>query len=86
MSGPLVFSEVYGAKNHWDVEFLFLGERDQVGQHPADRGHPGREDAGLGAEPDRLHGDPSVGHAQHPGHRDVRAKPGHGRLPREITY
>lgn len=35
LTGPLVFSEVYGAKNHWDLEFVFLGERDQVGQHPA---------------------------------------------------
>ncbi len=33
--GPRVFSEVYGAKNHWDLEFVFLGERDQIAQHPA---------------------------------------------------
>jgi len=25
---------VYGPKNHWDLEFIFVGERDQVGQHP----------------------------------------------------
>lgn len=35
LTGPRVFSEVYGAKNHWDLEFVFLGERDQVAQHPA---------------------------------------------------
>ena len=35
LNGPRVFSEVYGAKNHWDLEFIFLGERDQVAQHPA---------------------------------------------------
>jgi ADP-ribose pyrophosphatase YjhB (NUDIX family) len=35
LSGPRTFSEVYGSKNHWDIEFVFLGERDQVAQHPA---------------------------------------------------
>ena len=35
LNGPLVFSEVYGPKNHWDLEFVFLGERNQIGQHPA---------------------------------------------------
>ncbi|TLZ95955.1 MAG: NUDIX hydrolase [Methanobacteriota archaeon] len=35
LNGPHVFSEVYGAKNHWDLEFVFLGERDQIAQHPA---------------------------------------------------
>ncbi len=35
LSGPRVFSEVYGAKNHWDLEFVFLGNRDQAAQHPA---------------------------------------------------
>lgn len=35
MEGPHVFSEVYGSKNHWDIEFVFLGERDQIAQHPA---------------------------------------------------
>jgi len=34
LDGPRVFSEVYGAKNHWDLEFVFLGERDQAAQHP----------------------------------------------------
>src|SRR5947208_400684 len=34
-NGPDVFPEVYGAKNHCDLEFVFLGERDQIGQHPA---------------------------------------------------
>lgn len=27
LEGPFVFSEVYGPMNHWDLEFLFLGER-----------------------------------------------------------
>jgi len=35
LTGPHVFSEVYGAKNHWDLEFVFAGERDQIAQHPA---------------------------------------------------
>jgi ADP-ribose pyrophosphatase YjhB (NUDIX family) len=35
LEGPHVFSEVYGAKNHWDLHFVFIGERDQIGQHPA---------------------------------------------------
>lgn len=35
LSGPRVFSEVYGTKNHWDLELVFLGERDQIAQHPA---------------------------------------------------
>ncbi len=35
LNGPQVFSEVYGAKNHWDLEFVFIGERGQIGQHPA---------------------------------------------------
>jgi len=35
LDGPYVFSEVYGSKNHWDIHFVFLGEREQVGQHPA---------------------------------------------------
>jgi len=35
LEGPQTFSEVYGPKNHWDLEFVFLGERDQIGQHPA---------------------------------------------------
>jgi len=30
VSGPLVFSEVYGSSNHWDMEFVFTGERDQT--------------------------------------------------------
>jgi ADP-ribose pyrophosphatase YjhB (NUDIX family) len=29
LQGPLVFSEVYGPKKHWDIEFVFLGEMDQ---------------------------------------------------------
>ena len=35
LEGPHVFSEVYGAKNHWDLHFVFIGERDQIAQHPA---------------------------------------------------
>jgi ADP-ribose pyrophosphatase YjhB (NUDIX family) len=35
LAGPEVFSEVYGAKNHWDLEFVFVGERDQIARHPA---------------------------------------------------
>jgi len=27
LEGPLVFSEVYEPLNHWDLEFLFLGQR-----------------------------------------------------------
>ena len=27
--GPMVFSEVYGLKNHWDLEFIFTGERSE---------------------------------------------------------
>jgi ADP-ribose pyrophosphatase YjhB (NUDIX family) len=30
LDGPLVFSEVYGPESHWDLEFLFQGERDEV--------------------------------------------------------
>lgn len=30
LEGPLVFSEVYGPMNHWDLEFLFQGERDST--------------------------------------------------------
>ena len=32
---PLIFSEVYGPMNHWDLEFIYLGERDQAPVHPA---------------------------------------------------
>jgi ADP-ribose pyrophosphatase YjhB (NUDIX family) len=30
LEGPIVFSEVYGPMNHWDLEFLFSGELDEV--------------------------------------------------------
>lgn len=30
LEGPLIFSEVYGPVSHWDLEFLFLGERDKA--------------------------------------------------------
>ncbi len=35
LQGPSVFSEVYGPKSHWDLEFVFSGERSQVRQHSA---------------------------------------------------
>lgn len=35
LEGPWVFSEVYGPKGHWDLEFLFSGERAEVRPHPA---------------------------------------------------
>jgi len=30
LTGPYVFSDVYGPKNHWDLEFIFIGEREKV--------------------------------------------------------
>lgn len=30
LTGPYVFSEVYGPKNHWDIEYIFTGEREGV--------------------------------------------------------
>lgn len=30
LDGPLAFSEVYGSSNHWDLEFLYLGERSDA--------------------------------------------------------
>lgn len=33
LEGPLVFSEAYGPASHWDLEFLFLGERDKAPSH-----------------------------------------------------
>ncbi|MDG7016644.1 MAG: NUDIX hydrolase, partial [Nitrososphaerota archaeon] len=35
LTGPYVFSEVYGPKNHWDLEFVFTGERDDVPKNDA---------------------------------------------------
>ncbi|MGP8068715.1 MAG: hypothetical protein ACLP5V_02360 [Candidatus Bathyarchaeia archaeon] len=35
LEAPQVFSEVYGALNHWDLEFVFLGERNDVPNHEA---------------------------------------------------
>ena len=35
LDGPLIFSEVYGSPDHWDLEFLFLGERDKPPSHEA---------------------------------------------------
>ena len=30
LAGPYVFSEVYGPQNHWDLEFIFTGDRGEV--------------------------------------------------------
>jgi len=30
LTGPYVFSEVYGPKNHWDLEFIFTGEKESA--------------------------------------------------------
>lgn len=35
LTGPYVFSEVYGPRNHWDLEFIFVGERDEVPKNDA---------------------------------------------------
>jgi hypothetical protein len=35
VEGPRIFSEVYGDKEHWDIEFLFLGERSDPPSHNA---------------------------------------------------
>jgi len=35
LEGPAVFSEVYGPASHWDLEFIFTGERDGAKPHPA---------------------------------------------------
>lgn len=35
LKGPAVFSEVYGPKNHWDIEFIFTGERESAKPHRA---------------------------------------------------
>lgn len=35
VNGPLLFSEIYGSKNHWDLEFVFLGERAEAPSHEA---------------------------------------------------
>lgn len=32
---PRIFSEVYGGREHWDIEFLFLGERSDPPSHNA---------------------------------------------------
>ena len=32
---PRIFSEVWGPRGHWDLEFLFLGERERPPTHPA---------------------------------------------------
>ena len=35
LEGPLVFSEAYGTPTHWDLEFLFLGERREAPKNDA---------------------------------------------------
>jgi len=35
LNGPFVFSEMYGPQNHWDIEFIFLGEREQAPSNEA---------------------------------------------------
>jgi ADP-ribose pyrophosphatase YjhB (NUDIX family) len=30
LAGPRIFSEVYGPMNHWDLEFVFLGQSNNV--------------------------------------------------------
>ena len=35
LTEPTVFSEVYGASNHWDLDFIFGGERESIGPHAA---------------------------------------------------
>jgi ADP-ribose pyrophosphatase YjhB (NUDIX family) len=35
LEGPAVFSEVYGPKWHWDLDFLFTGEASEARPHPA---------------------------------------------------
>jgi len=58
LEGPLIFSEVYGERSHWDLEFVFKGERGSVKQASAwrelkfvDAGKLRKEDFG------RLHQD-----------------------------
>lgn len=57
LEGPLVFSEVYGSMDHWDLEFLFLGECDEVPSNEAwsqlkfvDLTKTGRDDIARGHE------------------------------------
>jgi len=35
LARPRVFSEEYGRSNHWDLSFLFTGERAAIAPHPA---------------------------------------------------
>jgi len=35
LQGPSVFSDVSGPKDHWDIGFIFAGERNEVEPHPA---------------------------------------------------
>jgi len=35
LEGPFVFSEVYGPKSHWDLEFIFTGESAEAKPHAA---------------------------------------------------
>ena len=35
LATPRVFSEAYGRLNHWDLSFLYTGERTGIAPHPA---------------------------------------------------
>jgi ADP-ribose pyrophosphatase YjhB (NUDIX family) len=35
LEGPQIYSEIYGDEEHWDLEFLFLGERENAPSHNA---------------------------------------------------
>ncbi len=35
LTGPYVFSEAYGPKNHWDLEFIFTGETESLPKNDA---------------------------------------------------
>jgi ADP-ribose pyrophosphatase YjhB (NUDIX family) len=35
LDGPRIFSELHGDDDHWDLEFLFLGEREDAPSHNA---------------------------------------------------
>ena len=37
VEGPRVLSEISGPLNHWDLEFIFLGERNNAPVHGASR-------------------------------------------------
>jgi len=35
LEGPRIISEIYGDEEHWDLEFLFLGELENAPSHNA---------------------------------------------------